>query len=49
MTKVHHLENKLKALKLGGMLDTLELRLDQARRNGPGPPGLVMNPISPPI
>jgi DNA replication protein DnaC len=33
MTKVHHLESKLKALKLGGMLDTLELRLDQARKD----------------
>jgi DNA replication protein DnaC len=33
MTKLHHLESKLKALKLGGMLDTLELRLDQARKN----------------
>lgn len=31
MTKVHHLTSKLKALKLGGMLDTLELRLEQAR------------------
>ncbi len=33
MTKVHHLASKLKALKLGGMLDTLELRLDQARKD----------------
>ncbi|MEK7848152.1 MAG: ATP-binding protein [Chloroflexota bacterium] len=33
MTKVHHLESKLKALKLGGMLDTLELRLDQATKD----------------
>ena len=32
MTKLHHLESKLKALKLGGMLDILELRLDQARK-----------------
>jgi len=36
MTKVHHLENKLKTLKLGGMLDTLELRLDQAGRDSLG-------------
>jgi DNA replication protein DnaC len=32
MTKVHHLQTKLKALRLGGMLDTLELRLDQAQQ-----------------
>mgnify|MGYP005857365945 CR=1 FL=1 len=30
--KVHQLERKLKALRLGGMLDTLELRLEQARQ-----------------
>jgi DNA replication protein DnaC len=36
MAKIHHLENKLKALKLGGMLDTLELRLDQARGDSLG-------------
>ncbi len=33
MTKVHHLQNKLKALKLGGMLDTLETRLDQCNKD----------------
>jgi len=30
MSGFHHLRNKLKALKLGGMLDSLELRLSQA-------------------
>ncbi len=30
MVKVHHLQSKLKALRLGGMLDTLEGRLEQA-------------------
>lgn len=29
--KTHHLESKLKTLRLGGMLDTLELRLSQAQ------------------
>jgi len=29
---VHHLQSKLKALKLGGMLDTLDLRLQQAQQ-----------------
>lgn len=33
MTKVHHLQDKLKALKLGGMLDTLEVRLDQCNKD----------------
>jgi len=32
MVKVHQLQAKLKALRLGGMLDTLELRLDQAQQ-----------------
>lgn len=32
MANVHHLQNKLKALKLGGMLDTLNLRLGQAQQ-----------------
>lgn len=32
MGNTHHLANKLKALKLGGMLDTLELRLKQAQQ-----------------
>jgi DNA replication protein DnaC len=31
MTEFHHLQNKLKALKLSGMLDTLEHRLSQAQ------------------
>src|SRR3989304_1178551 len=33
MVKVHHLQSKLKSLRLGGMLDTLELRLDQAQKD----------------
>lgn len=32
MGSVHHLQSKLKALKLGGMLDTLDLRLQQAQQ-----------------
>lgn len=32
MSDTHHLVNKLKALKLGGMQDTLELRLSQAEQ-----------------
>lgn len=32
MVKVHHLQSKLKSLRLGGVLDTLELRLDQAQK-----------------
>ena len=32
MGDTHHLVNKLKALKLGGMQDTLELRLSQAEQ-----------------
>ena len=32
MGNVHHLATKLKALKLGGMLDTLDLRLRQAQQ-----------------
>ncbi len=31
MTAVHQLESTLRSLKLGGMLDTLEVRLVQAR------------------
>jgi DNA replication protein DnaC len=30
MARIHHLQPKLKQLRLGGMLDTLELRLNQA-------------------
>ena len=32
MSNVHHLQSKLKTLKLGGMLDTLDLRLGQAQQ-----------------
>lgn len=32
MTSLHHLQSKLKVLKLGGMLETLDGRLDQAQR-----------------
>lgn len=32
MGNTHHLQSKLKALKLGGMLDTLDLRLQQAQQ-----------------
>lgn len=32
MSSVHHLQGRLRALKLQGMLDTLELRLDQAQQ-----------------
>lgn len=32
MSNVHHLQSKLKALKLGGTLDTLDLRLQQAQQ-----------------
>lgn len=32
MTNTHHLINKLKSLKLGGMMDTLELRLQEAEQ-----------------
>src|SRR3989339_1572208 len=33
MDNAHHLQGKLKALKLGGMLDSLELRLEQAQQS----------------
>ena len=33
MARVHHLQSKLKTLKLGGMLDSLELRLSQAEKD----------------
>ena len=33
MGNAHHLQGKLKALKLGGMLDSLELRLGQAQQS----------------
>jgi DNA replication protein DnaC len=32
MLKASHLQNKLRALRLGGMLETLDLRLDQAQQ-----------------
>ena len=32
MSDIQHLVSKLKALKLGGMLDTLELRLKQSQQ-----------------
>ena len=32
MSKVHHAQGQLKSLKMSGMRDTLELRLDQARK-----------------
>lgn len=32
MSKLHHLEGRLRKLKLSGMVDTLELRLDQAQK-----------------
>ena len=36
MVDIHQLENKMRALKLNGMLDTLELRLNQAQKDGLG-------------
>ena len=36
MTDIHQLENKMRPLKLNGMLDTLELRLSQAQKDGLG-------------
>jgi hypothetical protein len=36
MTDKHHLENKMRVLKLNGMVDTLELRLGQAQKDGLG-------------
>jgi DNA replication protein DnaC len=36
MTEFHHLQSKLKALKLSGMLDTLEHRLSQAQSENLG-------------
>ena len=34
--RTHQLERKLKALKLGGMMDTLELRLQEAQKGNLG-------------
>jgi DNA replication protein DnaC len=36
MADVHQLENKMRSLKLNGMLDTLDLRLSQAQKDGLG-------------
>jgi len=36
MADMHQLENKMRSLKLSGMLDTLELRLSQAQKDGLG-------------
>lgn len=36
MTDKHQLENKMRVLKLSGMVDTLELRLGQAQKDGLG-------------
>jgi len=36
MTDIHQLENKIRLLKLNGMLDTLELRLSQAQKDNIG-------------
>ena len=36
MADIHQLENKMRSLKLNGMLDTLELRLTQAQKDGLG-------------
>lgn len=33
MVSAHHLQPKLKRLRLGGMLDTLQIRLDQAQQH----------------
>ena len=34
MTDKHQIENKMRQLKLGGMIETLEVRLDQAQKEG---------------
>jgi DNA replication protein DnaC len=34
MTDTHQIENKLRSLKLSGMIETLEVRLDQAQKEG---------------
>jgi len=36
MADIHQLENKMRSLKLNGMLDTLNLRLTQAQKDGLG-------------
>ena len=34
MTDKHQIENKMRALKLSGMMETLDMRLDQAQKDG---------------
>lgn len=34
MADIHHLENKMRMIKLGGMVETLNMRLDQAQKEG---------------
>ena len=36
MAEIHQLENKMRMLKLGGMMDTLDIRLSQAQKDGIG-------------
>jgi DNA replication protein DnaC len=36
MAETHQLENKMRMLKLGGMVDTLDMRLSQAQKDGIG-------------
>jgi DNA replication protein DnaC len=36
MADIHQLENKMRMLKLNGMVDTLEVRLNQAQKDGVG-------------
>ena len=36
MADIHQLENKMRSLRLNGMLDTLNLRLSQAQKDGIG-------------
>lgn len=36
MADIHQLENKMRLLRLNGMLDTLELRLSQAQKDNIG-------------
>ena len=36
MADMHQLENKMRILKLSGMVDTLDVRLNQAQKDGIG-------------
>ena len=36
MADIHQLENKMRILKLNGMVDTLDVRLNQAQKDGIG-------------